>query len=121
MKIRLGNIECRFDQERYEIVKWYQNNYFGAEERMIEEGYKRVESNDGQFYFEKLHHTIHGSCFKNPESCYTIATLHYDKSEGCCDMRTVGPRLLELKKQDRKDYFKVYKIAEKNIKKESKN
>ena len=121
MKIRLGNIECRFSQERYEIVKWYPNNYFGAEERMIEEGYERVEHPNGEFSFKKPHHSIHGSCFKNPESCYTIATLHYDKSEGCCDMKTVGPRLLELNKADRKEFFKVYKIAEKNIRKESKD
>ena len=79
------------------------------------------EKKSSEFSFKKSHHSIHGSCFKNPESCYTIATLHYDKSEGCCDMKPVGPRLLELKKQDRKDFFKVYKIAEKNIRKESKD
>ena len=121
MKIRLGNIECRFSQERYEIVKWYPNNYFGAEERMIEEGYERVEHASGGFSYKKPHHTIDGSCFKNPESCYTIATLHYDEDEGCCDMKTVGPRLLELSKADRKEFFKVYKLAEKNIGKESRD
>jgi hypothetical protein len=118
MKIRLGNIECRFNQERYEIVKWSPNTYFGAEEKMLSEGYERVEYPNGGFGFKKPHHTIDSSCFKNPESCYTIATLHYDKSEGCCDMKTVGPRLLELSKSDRKEFFKVYKIAEKNIRKE---
>lgn len=119
MKIRLGNIECRFGQERYEIVKWSPNSYFGAEEKMLAEGYERVEYAGGGFKFEKPYTTIDGSCFKNPESAYTIATLHYDEGEGCCDMMTIGTRLLELDKVDRKEFFKVYKRAEKYIRKES--
>lgn len=119
MKIRLGNIECRFSQERYEIVKWSPNSYFGAEEKMLAAGYERVEYPAGGFSYKKPYATIDGSCFKNPESAYTIATLHYDEGEGCCDMRTIGPRLLELDKVDRKEFFKVYKRAEKYIRKES--
>ena len=121
MKIRLGNIECRYSQVRYEIVKWSPNSYFGAEERLVAEGYERVEYASGGFSYKKPNHTIDGSCFKNPESCYTIATLHYDEGEGCCDMKTVGPRLLELNKADRKEFFEVYKIAEKYIGKEARD
>ena len=118
MKIRLGDIECRFSQNRYEIVKWLKNDYYGAEQEMIDKGYERVEYSNGGFGFKKTSHTIDGSCFKNPESCYTIASLKYSKGEGCCDLITVGTRLLDLNKQDRKDFFKVYKFAEKNITKE---
>lgn len=121
MKIRLGNIECRFSQGRYEIVKWDKNKYFGAEEELISEGYERVEDTLSGFCYKRQHHTIDASCFKNPGSCYTIATLHYNEGEGCCDMKTVGPRLLELDKTSRKEFFKVYKIAEKYIRKESKS
>ena len=38
MKIRIDNIECRFSQGRYEIIKWYSNKYYGAEEQMIADG-----------------------------------------------------------------------------------
>ena len=120
MKIRLGDIECRFSQNRYEIVKWLKNEYYGAEQEMIDKGYERVEYANGGFAFKKTSHTVDGSCFKNPESCYTIASLKYSVGEGCCDLTTVGTRLLELNKQERKEFFKVYKIAEKNIRKEYK-
>ena len=46
------------------------------------------------------------------ETCYVIAWLKYDKKEGCCDLESVGPRLLELNDEDRKDFFEVYKIAD---------
>tara|TARA_R110000822_G_scaffold10358_1_gene39254 strand:+ start:123 stop:503 length:381 start_codon:yes stop_codon:yes gene_type:complete len=118
MKIRLGDIECRLSQNRYEIVKWSPNKYYGSEQKMIDDGYERIDYPNGCFGFEKTTHTIDGSCFKNPETCYTIASLKYSVGEGCCDLITVGTRLLDLNKQDRKDFFKVYKIAEKNITKE---
>jgi hypothetical protein len=46
--------------------------------------------------------------------------MHYDAGEGCCDMKTVGPRLLDLNKMDRKDFFAVYELTEKRIRKENK-
>ena len=38
MKIRIDNIELRVTDGRYHIIKWYPNEYYGAEERMIEVG-----------------------------------------------------------------------------------
>lgn len=119
MKIRIDNIECRFSQGRYEIICYYPNAYYGAEEQMIADGWEHVEV-DSKFHgLRKDNCTVTASCFKNPESAYTIATLEYDVNEGCCDMTTVGPRLLELKKKDRKAFFKVYKLAEKAIRQEN--
>lgn len=119
MKIRVDNIECRCRDGRYEIIKWYTNEYYGAEEQMIADGWEHVEV-DGKFFgLRNDNCTVTASCFKNPESAYTVAILEYDDSEGCCDMTTIGPRLLELKKKDRKAFFKVYKSAEKAIRKEN--
>jgi len=121
MKIRIDNIECRFSHGRYDIIKWYPNDYYGKEEKMVEEeGYERVEYGNGGFGLKKDHHTIDSSCFKNSESCYTIAYLGYDDDEQCCDLTTVGPRLLKLKKKDRKAFFQVYKIADEAIRLENK-
>tara|TARA_R110000822_G_scaffold121475_1_gene255296 strand:- start:123 stop:494 length:372 start_codon:yes stop_codon:yes gene_type:complete len=121
MKIRIDNIECRFSHGRYDIIKWYPNDYYGKEEKMIEEeGYERIEYGSGGFGLTKDHRTIDSSCFKNPESCYTIAYLEYDDDENCCDLTTVGPRLLKLKKKDRKAFFQVYKIADEAIRLERK-
>jgi hypothetical protein len=121
MKIRINNIECRFSHGRYDIIKWYPNDYYGKEEKMIEEeGYERIEYGSGGFGLKKDHHTIDSSCFQNPESCYTVAYLEYDDDEQCCDLTTVGPRLLKLKKKDRKAFFQVYKIADEAIRLEKK-
>lgn len=119
MKIRIDNIECRFRDGRYDIVCYYPNTYYGAEEQMISEGWERAEVNGEYYGLRKDNCTITASCFKNPDSAYSIATLEYDASEGCCDLTTVGSRVLELKKKDRKAFFKVYKLAEKAIREEN--
>ena len=110
MRIRINNIECRFSQGRYEIVKWFPNCYYGKEQEYIDNGYVL----SGGFY-RNANVSIGESCFKNPESCYTIATLHYDDGEGCCDMHTIGSRLLDLNKSERADFFAVYEYAEDRI------
>ena len=119
MRIRIDNIECRFSQERYEIVKWYTNKYYGAEESMIEEGYERITNPDGSWYMKKDWFNVHGSCFADPESCYTIATLEWDQDEFCNTLISVGPRLLDLNKEERDIFFEVYKYAEDRIKQEN--
>ena len=117
MKVRINNIECRLSQGRYEILQWYKNSYYGSEKKLIEDGYERINHDSGGFSFRNGNHSIDGSCFKNPESCCTIAYLTFDRGENCCDLTTVGTRLLELGKTDKKTFFKVYKIAEKEIRK----
>lgn len=120
MRIRINNIECRFSQGRYEIIKWYPNEYYDAEEKMISEGWERVEK-DGEFYgLRKGRSTVTASCFKNPESGYTVATLEWDRGEDWCNMKTIGNRLLELDEVTRQDFFDVYQLAEDRIGKETK-
>jgi len=118
--VRINNIECRFSQERYAIVKWFKNEYYEAEQRLIDEGYERIEYPNNRWQMKRGWHNIDMSCFVNPESCYTIATLHYDNDEMCCDMTTVGPRLLELNIIERDTFFKVYELAEEMIREENK-
>jgi hypothetical protein len=116
MKIRINQIECRFSQGRYEIVCWQPNSYYGAEAQHLEEGYIL----SGGFY-RKNNLSISESCFKHSESCFTVATLHYDKEEGCCDMCTIGPRLVQLDRKHREDFFAVYELAEDRIPKQETN
>ena len=119
MRIRIENIECRNSQGRYEIVKWYPNKYYGAEESMIAEGYERGTNPDGSWYLEKDWFKVHQSCFVNEESCYTIATLKWDAGEYCNELISVGPRLLDLSKEERDAFFEVYRYAEDRIKQEN--
>ena len=113
MRVRINQIECRFSQGRYEIVKWQPNAYYNKQQEYIDNGWEL----SGGFY-RSNNISIGESCFVNPETCYTIATLHYDKGEGCCDMKTVGSRLLELSKLERADFFAVYEYAEDRIQEE---
>jgi len=53
--------------------------------------------------------------FDMEETCYVIAWLKYDKKEECCDLETVGPRILHLYEDYRKDFFDVYKIADRKM------
>jgi hypothetical protein len=119
MKIRIDNIECHCKDGRYDIIKWYPNEYYGNEEAMIADGFVRVFHGNGDWGMRKDWSTINSSCFKNPESCFTIATLEYSSGEGCCDLITVGSRVLDLKKKDLKTFFKVYRLAEKQIRQDN--
>ena len=118
MRIRINDIECRFSQGRYEIVKWQPNCYYGKQEDYITEGWIL----DGGFFRNRSNNvSIQASTFDMPETCYTIATLHYDDDEGCCDMKTIGPRLLDLDNLERADFFAVYEYAEDRIREEELN
>jgi hypothetical protein len=121
MKIRIENIECRFSQNQYEFVRWYPNKYYGTKNKLIEEGYQLHNIHDDNFILTKGNHTIHDSCFLNPESCFTIATIVYDKKEYYTEIKSVGNRLLGLTKKERNYFFEVYKYADKQIRKENKN
>lgn len=116
MRVRINQIECRFSQGRYEIVKWFPNCYYGKEQEYVDNGYVL----SGGFY-RNANVSISESCFENPESCCTVATLHYDDGEGCCDMHTIGSRLLDLNKSERADFFAVYEYAEDRIREEELN
>lgn len=114
MKVRINNIECRksiYQSHEYEMVKWYTNNYYGKEKELLECGYERVEYSGGDWGITKNNHTINSSCFKNPESCYTIATLKENRREPDVDMETVGGRLLELEPNELNEFMKVYRLA----------
>jgi hypothetical protein len=121
MKIRIENIECRFSQNQYEFVRWYPNKYFGTKDKLIAEGYELHNIHDDNFILTKGNHTIHDSCFLNPEGCFTIATIVYNKKEYYTEIKSVGNRLLGLTKKERNYFFEVYKYADKQIRKESKS
>jgi hypothetical protein len=116
MKIRIDNIECRFSQGRYEIVKWQPNHYYNKQEEYLADGWELAGG-----FFRRDNVSIQATIFNSPETCYTIAWLKYDADENCCDMETVGPRLLDLNINDRNDFFDVYQMAEDRIRKQETN
>ena len=120
MKIRINNIECRkytatkTDEVHYEIVKWENNTYFSKEKEYRDNGY--VDSFGGDF-LQKNGHSIQKTFFERPETCYTVASLNLNRKEPCVYLESVGSRLLDLKKDDIKDFFEVYRLADQKISK----
>ena len=119
MNVRIGNIECRqtiYKEREYEILKWQVNQYYGNEEKMInEDGYTKVEYVNGDWGLNKDFHTINSSCFKNPETCYVIAWLKPNRKEPDVNMETVGNRMLELEQSELNTFMRVYRIAQELI------
>ena len=110
MRIRINQLECRYSQGRYEIIKWYKHEYYGTEQEMLEEGY--IHKNG---YYTRDNINIHEDCFKSPESCFVVAWLEINHKEPDTDLRTVGSRLLGLDNDERNDFFDVYRIANNKI------
>lgn len=74
-------------EEYYEIVKFYPNHYFGKEHL-----YEKTEFGNYTLPGEP-HCFIDASCFKNPESCYTIGVFEGQDDEEP-DFRSVGSRIV---------------------------
>lgn len=114
IKIRIGNLELRkavniFNKEpehpSYHIDKWESNPYYKQERKYIK---------DGDFYKPKnceYSYRIHKNCFKNPESCYSIAYFNWDK-EGFYELRFVGDRPIKLNKEERELFWKLISIGD---------
>ena len=52
------------------------------------------------------------SLFSLSETCITIGYLEANKNENCCELTSVGPRILDLTPLERNDFFEVYTLAE---------
>jgi len=113
IKVRINNIEFRINCntnpsiDKGEFLVWEPCSYYGKYDEYIKDGFV-----DKDGFLRKDKSNISVKFFVMKETCYVIAWLKYDKKEGCCDLESVGPRLLELNDEDRKDFFEVYKIAD---------
>jgi len=106
--MRIGNIEFRlakslaYPSEDYvDIICWYPNSYYGREKDFIK---------DGEFYIDREYPSIrtHESCFKNKESCYTVATIDIEEEPDVC---SVGLRAFNLSEEEYKNFLIIVKLA----------
>ena len=114
IKVRINNIEFRNNYpnsnpyiDTGEFLVWEPCSYYGKYDEYIMDGWVKKDG-----FVCKDTSNISKEFFDMKETCYVIARLKYDEKEGCCDLESVGPRLLELNDEDRKDFFDVYKIAD---------
>jgi hypothetical protein len=120
MKVRINNIGAepvtyigkRFEEPIYEcsIVKYHPNRYYGELENYIKDGW---EDRGSLIYHNNV--SIDKKCFEGKEKNYVIAFLKYNKDEGCTVLESVCDRLLYIEEDEKKDFFEVYKIADRMI------
>ena len=116
IKVKINNLELRKasylteepEHPSYHIDLWYSNPYFGKESEFIEDG-------DYYTYKDRNGFKIHKNCFKNPESCYAIASFDWDGS--MYELCFIGDRPLS-KEYNRDDFWTLielgYKLLNKN-------
>jgi hypothetical protein len=123
MKVRINNIgaepvaylDKKPEGHQYEcaIVKYHPNRYYGLFEQYLKDGWRDLGTH---LYTSKPSHcTISKESFLNKETNYVIAFLRYDLKEQCTRLETVGDRLLYIEEDEKKDFFEVYKIADRMI------
>jgi hypothetical protein len=116
IKVRINNVEFRNNCntnpsiDKGEFLVWEPCSYYGKYDEYIKNGW--VEKGD---FLSKDSCSVSVSFFDRKETCYVIAWLNYDRKEECCDLESVGPRLLELNEENKKDFFEVYAIADKKM------
>lgn len=124
MKIRINSIGAeqtvylskKPEDHQYDIsiVKYHPNRYYGELENYINNGWEDC----GDFVKDKDHKgtlSISKECFKNKETNYVVAFLKYEKEGGVTQLTSVGDRLLYIEEEDKKDFWEVYKIADRKL------
>jgi len=128
MKVRINSIGAeqtvylskKPEDHQYDIsiVKYYPNRYYGELENYINNGWEECVLDGVDFIRDKDHKgsvSISKKCFEGKESSYVIAFLKYDKENGVAELTSVGDRLLYIEEEDKKDFWEVYKIADRKL------
>jgi len=111
MRVRINNIGAtRVAEYELSIVKYHPNRYFGELENYLKDGWE-----DKGAYIKCRCGSIDKSCFEEKETNYVIAFLRYDSKEDCTRLESVGDTLLYIEEEERKDFFEVYKIADRML------
>jgi len=117
VQVRINNIGAEpiayigkeFEEPRYEcaLVKYHPNRYYGLLEQYLKDGW---EDKGSCLYHYHCH--IDKKCFLDKETHYVIAFLKYDPKGNSTQLTSVDDRLLYIEENEKKDFFEVYKIAD---------
>lgn len=105
--IKIGNLEYRAKDNS--IVLWYPNEYYKAQKRLEKDGYVLLD--DGSMSKEGVL-TIHPSCFESKLCCYIVADIEWNRAHDEFDVRSIGTRAFDLKKEDIENFRKLLKEIE---------
>lgn len=119
--IRVGNIEARNptyldnrETKDIDIVCWEPNSYYSKEDEYLWDEDGIAHPRNRPYIY------IYPSCFKNPETCYTVATFIYNEKEPCYNLTYTGFRPFELSEKDAQDFSYILKYLYKVLKYELK-
>ena len=108
LTIRINNLQFRSTSQcSGEFIKWFPNSYYNNLLSYLDNGWE-----DHGDIITKGHTSMSKSMFSSPEHCITVAFLEACPDENCCELTSVGPRILELSLSERNDFFEVYTLAE---------
>jgi len=99
---RLAKSFGRNPRDYVDIIKWYPNSYYGREDEFVKTDGGMYAPKDGGGW------RVDPSCFKNPESCFTLATIEIEEEPDVC---SCGLRPFELSPKDDSDYRAIVKLA----------
>lgn len=86
----------------WSIVLWYPNPYYEREEEFPESPLDNSYRTDPKYF----NHRIHKSCFKDPETCFTIASFNYDSHEDFYELHFCLDRPIEyLNTPEKREIF----------------
>lgn len=108
LNIRINNLQFRStSQSSGEFIKWSVNSLYNNLLSYLDNGWE-----DHVEVITKGHISMQKSLFSLPETCIVIGWLKACPDENCCELSSVGPRILELSLSERNDFFEVYALAE---------
>ena len=106
--IRIGNLEYLANTD--EIVLWYPNEFYRAQERLARDGYRRLP--DGSMSKDGVV-TVNFSCFEHKFHCYTVADVDWHNGHNEFDVRSIGTRAFDLESKDFADFKDILREIEK--------
>lgn len=102
-KLRIGVLEfgpstylCKPPKNpSWEIRFWYPNSYYGKKDEFesVGDGMYIHKHSDSDWW------RVHESCFKHPESCYTLGSFEWDDREEFYEFHFCGSRPMDLKEE----------------------
>lgn len=114
--IRIGNVEYKESVSLTgtpyeEIVLWYDNKYYHAQDELIKQGWVQDENgnlHNGPICYEK-------GVFEGKLRCYTIATITWNKAHDEFDVVSCSTRAFDLDTIDFKDFKRVLNLIKETI------
>ena len=123
-KKRIGDLEFRLasyllpkekypKNPSYDIILWHPNFYYGRDEEFPEDPLDNSFRNDPKYW----NHRIHKSCFKNPETCFTLASFDYDEHEHFYELHFCLDRPIEYLNtlEKRENFWKLLQYGNEQL------